>query len=85
MTLFDLPLTVTLTYTDMDIVGPEDALGLYHSESVASQWMDAVTTCPGGEYTRDLVGNMLAFPLCHLTEFGLFGNPLHIFLPVVRR
>jgi hypothetical protein len=82
---FNLPVTVTLTYTDIDIVGPEDALGLYYWDVGESLWTDAVTTCPEGEYTRDLVGNQLALPLCHLTEFGLFGNPLNLFLPLIRR
>jgi len=85
VTSFSLPISVTLSYMDPDIVGPEDALGLYFWGDASIIWTDAVTTCPGGAYTRNLVGNTLALPLCHLTEFGLFGNPLHIFLPVIRR
>jgi hypothetical protein len=84
ITTFNLPITVTLSYSDWDIIGPENTLGLYYWDEPASAWTDAVTTCPG-EYTRDLDGNMLSLPLCHLTEFGLFGNPLHIFLPVISR
>jgi hypothetical protein len=85
ITEFNQPMIVTLTYTDTDIVGPEDALGLYYWDEAASAWVDVVTTCPGGAYTRDLVGNVLSLPVCHLTEFGLFGNPLITFLPVIRR
>jgi Leucine-rich repeat (LRR) protein len=86
VTVFNLPITVTLTYTDADFAAiAEDTLGLYYWDDTSSNWTDAVSTCPGGAYTRDLEGNMLALPLCHLTEFGLFGNPLNIFLPVVRR
>ena len=85
VTTFSLPITVTLSYTDTDILGPENGLGLYYWDEAGSAWTDAVSTCPGGVYTRDLAGNMLALPLCHLTEFGLFGNPIHIFMPVVRR
>jgi hypothetical protein len=86
VTTFNLPLTITLTYTDTDIIGfPENALGLYYWNGLTSTWTDAVTTCPGGAYTRNLDGNILALPLCHLTEFGLFGVPLYNFLPVVRR
>jgi hypothetical protein len=85
VTTFNLPLTVTISYTDTDILGiPENMLGLYYWDGAASTWTDAVTTCPG-EYTHDPVGNMLTLPLCHLTEFGLFGNPPHIFLPVISR
>ena len=82
---FNLPITVTLTYTDTDIVGAEDTLGLYYWDEIASSWMDTVTTCPGGEYTRYPDGNSFALPLCHLTEFGLFGEPLILFLPMIHR
>ncbi len=85
VTEFNLPLTVTLTYTDTDTTGfPEASLGLYYWESTTSSWTDAVSSCPGGEYTRDLVGNLLALPFCHLTEFGVFGTPLRVFLTVIR-
>lgn len=79
---FNLPLTVTLTYTDLDISSPEDTLGLYYWNVDASTWEDAITTCPDGLYTRDPSGNKLALSLCHLTEFGLFGIPLHVFIPL---
>jgi hypothetical protein len=76
---------VTLTYADADVVGPEDTLGLYYWDETGSTWVDAVNTCPGGEYVRDLEGNLLALPLCHLTEFGVFSQPLNVFLPVLNR
>jgi Leucine-rich repeat (LRR) protein len=83
VTTFSLPVTVTLTYTDADIFSiPEDTLKLYYWDESGSTWADAVTTCPG-EYTRDPSENKLALPLCHLTDFGLFGTPLRIFMPVI--
>jgi Leucine-rich repeat (LRR) protein len=82
---FNIPVTVTLSYEDSEVIGPEDNIALDYWNGEASLWTDAVTTCPGGEYTRDLVDNQLALPLCHLTEFGLFGNPLNLFLPLIRR
>jgi hypothetical protein len=86
ITAFNSPLTTTITYANADFGGMEEALlGLYYWDEGASTWKDAVTTCPGGVYTRDLNANLLALPLCHLTEFGLFGEPLHIFLPVIIR
>lgn len=86
VTVFDPPLTVTLTYNDEDIQGMiEESLALYYWDTDASAWLDAVTTCPG-EYTRDLVANTLTLPLCHLSEFGLFASPrLLTFLPAVIR
>ncbi len=86
VTTFNLPLTITLTYTDTDVFGfTENTLGLYYWSDLTSTWADAVATCQSGAYTRNLEGNILALPLCHLTEFGLFGVPLYNFLPVVRR
>jgi hypothetical protein len=83
VTTFNLLVTVTLTYTDADVFSiPEDNLRLYYWDESGSTWADAVTTCPG-EYTRDPSGNKIALPLCHLTEFGVFGIPLRIFMPVV--
>ncbi len=83
---FNTPVTLTLTYTDADFgLIAEESLGLYYWDEAASAWTDAVATCPGGEYTRDLEGNILELPLCHLTEFGLFGEPLRIFLPLMHR
>jgi hypothetical protein len=86
ITTFNQSITITLTYTNTDTIGfPENALGLYYWNGLNSTWTDAVTTCPGGAYTRNLDGDILALPLCHLTEFGLFGVPLYNFLPVIRR
>jgi hypothetical protein len=62
----------------------EDLLRLYYWDETSGNWLDAVTTCPG-EYTRDLAGDRFALPLCHLTEFGVFGIPLRMFIPVVNR
>ena len=60
---FNLPLTITLTYTDTDIFGfPENTLGLYYWNDLTSTWTDSVTTCPGGAYTRNLDGNILVLP-----------------------
>jgi len=86
ITAFNLPVTVTLTYTNTDIISfTEDTLGLYYWSGVAGRWVDSVTTCPGGEYIRDLEANILTVPLCHLTEFGLFGPRPHVFIPVIFR
>lgn len=85
VTTFNLPVTVTLSYTNTDIIGPEDSIVLYYWDGIASAWADAVTTCLGGEYMRDPAGNLLTLPLCHLTEFGVFSTPLRTFLPVIHR
>ena len=48
MAAFNLPITVTLSYTDTDIFGPENALGLYYWDEAGINWADAVSTCPEG-------------------------------------
>ncbi len=81
---FNLPITVTLTYTDTDFGAiPEDSLMLDYWDVAGNTWTDAITTCPGGEYTRDMEVNQLSLPLCHLTEFGLFGPTLNVYAPFV--
>ncbi len=83
---FDLPLTLTLRYSDADILDiPEASLALYIWSGDVSGWLDAITACPGGTYKHDLVANTLSLPLCHLTEFGLFGSWAYTFLPLVGR
>lgn len=84
--IFDQPITVTISYTDADRgLIMEDTLSIYYWDDNAGAWTDVVTTCPGGEYMRDPVGNVLSVPICHLTEFGLFGESQKVFLPVVGR
>jgi hypothetical protein len=60
-------------------------LGLFDYDPGTSRWLDAITTCPGAEYLHDMDANWLSLPLCHLTEFGLFTNPIRTFLPLARR
>lgn len=87
VTTFNLPLTVTLTYTDTDVLGLSEAsLALFYWDSGSSAWLDAVTTCESGAYTRDLVANSISLPLCHLSDFSVFGLPVQpTFLPLVVR
>ena len=84
VTEFNLPVAVTLSYSDTDFGAiPEDTLGLYYWDLTATVWTDAVTSCPGRVYTRDLPANKLSLPLCHLTEFGLFAPTLNTYVPFV--
>jgi Leucine-rich repeat (LRR) protein len=84
---FNPSLIVTLTYLDVDIVRTYEAsLLLYYWNSGIPAWMDAVSTCSGGAYTRNLVNNTISLPLCHLSEFTVLGQPFpHNILPLVVR
>ena len=84
---FNPSLIVTLTYLDVDIARTYEAsLLLYYWNSGIQAWMDAVSTCSGGVYTRNLVNNTISLPICHFSEFTVLGQPFpHNFLPLVVR
>lgn len=65
---------------------PEVLLGLYYWNSDNGSWEDAVSTCPGGIYTRNLEENWLSLPVCHLCAFSLMGpESFHGYLPMMLR
>ena len=81
---FSKPVTITIHYSEADVVGlGEDALTLDFWDG--GGWVDAATTCtPVSTYDRHPTGNWLAVPICHLSEFALFGEGKHyIYLPLV--
>jgi hypothetical protein len=77
--------TVTLHYDDNDLSEiDEENILLYFWDVDTSSWQEAAC----GEYTRNLTENWLSVPICHLTEFALFGqsndaDSHRIYLPVV--
>lgn len=70
---FELPITVTIYYSDTDVIGiNEDDLRLYYWTD--GQWWDAATTCPfGGGYASDPNNNYIQLSVCHLSRFGMGG------------
>lgn len=88
---FSQPVTITLVYTDSDIVGTEEALlALYYWDTVSSAWRDAATSCsPVSTYVREMPINRLSVAICHLSEFALMGiknEYMHkLYLPVIWR
>jgi len=84
--VFGAPATVTIHYSDQDVhlVSDESQLALWWW--TGSEWRDAAQTCdPASSYTRDVVNNVLSVPICHLSEFGLFGPTHRVYLPLVLR
>ncbi len=82
------PATITVSYPDSMVNGLwEETLTLYYWDTAANTWRDVAQTCtPPGVYTRDLPGNSLAVPVCHLSHFALFGEGRYkICLPLVQR
>jgi hypothetical protein len=81
LTVFNLPVTVTLNYADLDIASiPEGTLGLYVWEDT---WVDALSTCSEGEYILKPAANTFSLPVCHMSEFAVLGQSLQIFIPLV--
>jgi hypothetical protein len=83
---FSVPVTITLHYADADVAGLNEAsLRLNYWNRGANQWQDAATTCaPPSVYDRHPGENWLAVPICHLSQFALFGQ-YRIYLPLVLR
>jgi PKD repeat protein len=76
--IFQKPVTVTIQYNDEDVIGlDEHALALLYFDG--EKWVDA--SC--GLYNRQPSQNYLSVPICHLSQFGLFGNERHtLYLPI---
>jgi peptide/nickel transport system substrate-binding protein len=80
------PVTLSIYYADADVGNlHEETLRLFYWDETG--WLDAATTCePDSEYVRDLEANFISLPICHLSTFGLFGEPqIRQFLPFVAR
>jgi len=88
---FEQPLMLTFHYTDEQIgLILEDTLTLYYWDGENLTWVDAVTTCSNGEYTRNPEQNLLTLPICHLSEFALMGGLMNepgwiTYLPLINR
>lgn len=87
ITAFALPLTVRVAYDENALGGVEETnLGLYYWNTASASWEDAVSSCPGGAYTRDKEQNWLSLPICHLSEFALLGPGYNwLYLPLLLR
>lgn len=77
---FSEPVVVTIHYADTDFVG------LNESTLVLSYWNDrAWEDAACGDYERHPEENWLRVPICHSSQFALFGPLYHIYLPLVKR
>jgi len=63
----------------------ESALKLLYWNAGVGKWEDANTTCaPPSSYDRHPSDNWLAVPICHLSQFALFGQH-RLYLPITSR
>jgi parallel beta-helix repeat protein len=80
--VFSDPVTVTIYYTDTDVVTlDEDTLVLAYWDEVESAWEDV--TC--GPYDRHPDENWLALPIRNSGHLALFGEEHKVYLPLVIR
>lgn len=84
------PIQIGLDYYERDLIDAnipdEGTLRLFYWNTSPSAWDDAVNTCsPPSSYTRMPALNALSVPVCHLSEFGLFGKSGQstIYLPLI--
>jgi hypothetical protein len=76
---FSSPVTISIHYTDLEIAGlAENTLTLMFWNG--SEWQDA--SC--GLYDRRPNEDWLALPVCHLSQFALFGE-YQLYLPFISR
>ena len=87
VTEFALPIIVQIQYDEpLNDAIQEDSLVLYYWDVGSLAWVDAVTTCQSGEYTRNLEENWFSLGICHLSEFAVLGDKgLNTFLPLILR
>jgi hypothetical protein len=87
---FEQPVTITVTYTDAQIRGVSEA-DLWLLTRHGTEWWDARLMCsPSSSYLREPDVNRLSVPICHLSEYALYGPgvdpyPHKVFLPLVKR
>ena len=80
--VFAQPVTITLYYTDVDVIGLNEAeLRVLYFNTTSQRWQT-----DGIAYVaRDTVRNRIMFTVSHLTQFGLFGaHGTFVFLPMIR-
>lgn len=81
--VFERPVTVTLRYTDADVMGLVEASlqPLYFNATTGLWQADGIVVVK-----RDLTENEIVFTISHLTRFGLFApTQKQAFLPVIMR
>ena len=75
---FSVPVTITIHYADGDVAGLDETL-LELRYWDGSEWQGA--GC--GSHDRHPGENWLGVPVCHLSEFALFGEERAVYLPLV--
>jgi len=77
----NVPVTVSIEYSQVDLVGVEEpTLELLVRDG--DSWQSAAC----GDSVRDLEQNRLQVPICHFSEFGLFGERRPAtYLPLISR
>lgn len=78
---FNAPLTITMNYSDTDVVGlKRETLRLWTRSGPQGPWTVL------GEPIGVMVPNSLSFTTTHLSQFALFGQAEHsVYLPMIAR
>ena len=84
--VFNVPVTVTIRYSDLDVrvISDENSLVLLWWDG--SSWTEAAATCtPSSVYQRDVLNNTISLPICRTGRYVLFGPTHPVYLPLVFR
>jgi hypothetical protein len=85
VTAFAKPITVKIKYDEADLGSTrEQNLYLFYWDEDAEAWVDVVTTCPGGEYIRNMEENWFSVDICHLSDFAV-AKKYELMIPLVIR
>ena len=65
-----------MEYSDDEVaLLKEEDLFIRYWDEQAGKWINAAKTCtPPSTYTRNLDENWLEVNICHLSDYGLFGD-----------
>ena len=83
---FNQPVVITIDYSDADLtpINDESTLDLYFNEN--SGWISSGASCsPSVPGQIDVGQNRLETALCSTGLFGLFGQPLQLYLPIIQQ
>jgi hypothetical protein len=81
---FQMPVSVTIHYSDDDvrIIRDESALALWRWSGQV--WIAATQTClPASTYQREIDQNILSVPICRVGRYALFGPTHSVLLPII--
>ena len=84
VTNFAVPVTMSISYSDIDISHISDEEELWIRSLDGANYEDASDSCqPPSQYHRDIANNSITLAICRTGEFALVGSRRTVFLPII--